>query len=107
MAKRKKAGKKKAPKGLWTKADINLLKKLFPNNPTSKIAAKLEEVFEVPWQGLSRRKDRCAVGAPTPPYGMIFYMSYPRMDMLVGAGAQVSGPGQEGQCTRSAKTSAG
>ncbi len=40
-AKKKKAAKrKKAPK-LWTKADVNLLKKLFPTNPTSKIAAQL------------------------------------------------------------------
>ncbi|MHC4617483.1 MAG: hypothetical protein ACYTEQ_06990 [Planctomycetota bacterium] len=42
MAKKRKAAKKRrAPKGLWTKADVNLLKKLFPSNPTSKIAAKL------------------------------------------------------------------
>ena len=33
--------KKKATKGLWTKSDLSLLKKLFPNNPTAKIAAKL------------------------------------------------------------------
>ena len=47
MAKKKKSKKKKAakrrkaPKGLWSKADVNLLKKLFPTNPTSKIAKKL------------------------------------------------------------------
>jgi len=35
------AKKKKAPKGVWTSRDVNLLKKLFPNNPTSKIASKL------------------------------------------------------------------
>ena len=39
--KKKVAKKKKAAKGLWTKADVNLLKKLFPANPTSKIAKKL------------------------------------------------------------------
>jgi hypothetical protein len=33
------AKKKKAPKR-WTKAEVNLLKKLFPTNPTSKIAKK-------------------------------------------------------------------
>jgi hypothetical protein len=33
--------KKKAIKGVWTKSDLSLLKKLFPNNPTAKIAAKL------------------------------------------------------------------
>lgn len=37
----KKKAKKKVPKGLWSKADINLLTKLFPTNPTSKIAKKL------------------------------------------------------------------
>jgi hypothetical protein len=48
MAKKKKATKKKravkrkkAPKGGWTAAEVNLLKKLFPTNPTAKIAAKL------------------------------------------------------------------
>jgi hypothetical protein len=41
MAKKKKTTKKKAPKGLWLKADLNLLKKLFPTNPTSGIAKKL------------------------------------------------------------------
>jgi len=35
------AKKKKAPKR-WTKAEVNLLKKLFPTNPTSKIAKKLK-----------------------------------------------------------------
>ncbi len=43
MAKKKKVTKKKtkkkAPK-LWTKAEVNLLKKLFPTNPTSKVAKK-------------------------------------------------------------------
>jgi hypothetical protein len=33
--------KKKLIKGLWSKSDLNLLKKLFPNNPTAQIAAKL------------------------------------------------------------------
>lgn len=32
---------KKLTKGLWTKSDISTLKKLFPNNPTAKIAEKL------------------------------------------------------------------
>ncbi len=41
MAKRKPAKKKKAPKGVWSRADVSLLKKLFPANPTSAIAAKL------------------------------------------------------------------
>ncbi len=33
--------KKRAIKGVWTKSDLSLLKKLFPNNPTARIAAKL------------------------------------------------------------------
>ena len=43
MAKKKKVTKKKAKKKaykLWTKAEVNLLKKLFPTNPTTKIAKK-------------------------------------------------------------------
>jgi hypothetical protein len=42
VAKKKKATKrKKATKGLWTKAEVSLLRKLFPTNPTSKIAKQL------------------------------------------------------------------
>jgi hypothetical protein len=37
----KKKAKKKLTKGLWTKSDLNQLRKLFPNNPTAAIAAKL------------------------------------------------------------------
>ena len=33
--------KKKLIKGLWSKSEIGLLKKLFSNNPTAKIAAEL------------------------------------------------------------------
>ncbi len=40
MAKKKKK-KKKLIKGLWSKSELSLLKKLFPNNPTAEIAAKL------------------------------------------------------------------
>jgi len=39
MAKKKK--KKKLIKGLWSKSELALLKKLFPNNPTAQIAANL------------------------------------------------------------------
>ena len=38
---KKKAAKRKRPPKLWTKADVSLLKKLFPTNPTSKIAKQL------------------------------------------------------------------
>lgn len=37
----KKKTKKKLTKGLWTKGELSQLRKLFPNNPTAKIAAKL------------------------------------------------------------------
>ncbi len=33
--------KKKLIKGLWSRGELTLLKKLFPNNPTAEIAAKL------------------------------------------------------------------
>ena len=39
MAKKKK--KKKLIKGLWSKSELNQLKKLFPNNPTAKISSLL------------------------------------------------------------------
>jgi len=41
MAKKKKAKKRRLVRGAWSKSDINLLKKLFPNNPTAEIAARL------------------------------------------------------------------
>ncbi|MCJ7542923.1 MAG: hypothetical protein MUO88_25020, partial [Desulfobacterales bacterium] len=51
MAKRKKAAKKKKTKkkaagkrrlkGLWSTSDLNLLKKLFPDTPTAKVAKKI------------------------------------------------------------------
>jgi hypothetical protein len=33
--------KKKIVKRLWSKSEITLLRKLFPNNPTAKIAVRL------------------------------------------------------------------
>ena len=41
MAKKKRKAKKKLKKGLWTKSELSLLKKLFPNNPTVEVSAKL------------------------------------------------------------------
>ncbi len=41
MAKKKRKKKKKLIKGLWSRGELTLLKKLFPNNPTAQIAAKL------------------------------------------------------------------
>jgi len=32
---------KKMTKGMWTKGETTLLKKMFPNNATAKVAAKL------------------------------------------------------------------
>jgi hypothetical protein len=54
MAKKKAAKKKKVVKGLWSKSDINLLRKLFPNNPTAKIAAKLGRPTEAVKKKASR-----------------------------------------------------
>lgn len=55
MAKRKKATKtKKAAKGLWSTKEVNLLKKLFANNPTAKIAAKLGRPTEAVKKKASR-----------------------------------------------------
>jgi len=33
--------KKKLVKGLWSKSEVSLLRKLFPNNPTANVAARL------------------------------------------------------------------
>jgi len=33
--------KKKLVKGLWSKSEVALLRKLFPGNPTAKVAARL------------------------------------------------------------------
>lgn len=33
--------KKKLVKGLWSKSEVNLLRKLFPSNPTAKVATRL------------------------------------------------------------------
>jgi len=33
--------KKKLIKGLWSKSEVSLLRKLFPRNPTAKVAAML------------------------------------------------------------------
>ncbi|MGD8499528.1 MAG: hypothetical protein PVJ86_02710 [Phycisphaerales bacterium] len=41
MAKKKAKKKTKLAKGLWSKSEVGLLKKLFPSNPTAKIAARL------------------------------------------------------------------
>jgi hypothetical protein len=33
--------KKRTPRGQWSKPDLNLLKRLFPTMPTSKVAARV------------------------------------------------------------------
>ncbi len=42
MAKKRKSAKRKKAPAAWSTRDINLLKRLFPTNPTSKIAKKLK-----------------------------------------------------------------
>ena len=55
MAKKKKATKKKkAAKGLWSKSEVSLLKKLFADNPTAGIAAKLGRPTEAVKKKASR-----------------------------------------------------
>ena len=56
MAKKKK--RKKLTKGTWTKSDLSLLKKLFANNPTAKIAAKLGRPLDAVKKKASRMKLR-------------------------------------------------
>jgi len=41
MAKRKKAKKRRLVRGEWSKSDINLLKKEFPNKSCAEVAKKL------------------------------------------------------------------
>jgi hypothetical protein len=38
--------RKKLVKGLWSKSEVSLLRKLFPNNPTAKVAARLGRATE-------------------------------------------------------------
>jgi len=56
MAKKKAAKRKKAVKGLWSKAETNLLRKLFPNTPTAQIAAKLGRPTDAVKKKASRMK---------------------------------------------------
>ena len=46
--------KKKLVKGLWSKSEVSLLKKLFPSNPTAKVAAKLGRSTETVKKKASR-----------------------------------------------------
>ncbi len=46
--------KKKLVKGLWSKSEISLLKKLFQNNPTVKVAAQLGRPTEAVKKKASR-----------------------------------------------------
>ncbi len=46
--------KKKLTKGLWTKADLKVLKAMFSNNPTADVAAKLGRPTEAVKKKASR-----------------------------------------------------
>ena len=46
--------KKKLIKGLWSKSEVALLKKLFPNNTTAKVAVRLERSLETVTNKASR-----------------------------------------------------
>lgn len=54
MAKKRKAAKRKKAVPMWLARDINLLKKLFPTNPTSKIAKKLKRKLDAVKKKASR-----------------------------------------------------
>ncbi|MFA5252187.1 MAG: hypothetical protein WC454_06350 [Phycisphaerae bacterium] len=54
MAKKRKAVKRKKAVPMWSVRDINLLKKLFPSNPTSKIAKKLKRKVDAVKKKASR-----------------------------------------------------
>jgi hypothetical protein len=49
-------GKKKLIKGLWSKSEVSLLKKLFPNNPTANVAARLGRSTDTVKKKASRMK---------------------------------------------------
>jgi hypothetical protein len=46
--------KKKLVKGLWSKSEVSLLKKLFQSNPTAKVAAQLGRPTEAVKKKASR-----------------------------------------------------
>jgi len=46
--------KKKLVKGLWSKSEVSLLRKLFQNNPTAKVAAQLGRPTEAVKKKASR-----------------------------------------------------
>lgn len=54
MAKKKKAQRKTLKKGLWTKGDLALLKKLFGNKSTAFVAAELGRPFDAVKKKASR-----------------------------------------------------
>jgi len=59
VTKKKKAAKRKrAVKGLWTAAEVALLRKLFPTNPTSMIAKQLGRKTDAVKKKASRMKLR-------------------------------------------------
>jgi len=53
-AKRSGAKKGKGRKGMWSTADVNLLKKLFSENPTAMIAKKLRRSVDTVKKKASR-----------------------------------------------------
>jgi hypothetical protein len=61
MAKKRKSAKRKKAPAMWSTRDINLLKRLFPKNPTSKIAKKLKRKTDAVKKKASRmglKKDK-------------------------------------------------
>jgi hypothetical protein len=54
MAKKRKAAKRRKAVPMWSARDVNLLKRLFPTNPTSKIAKKLHRKLDAVKKKASR-----------------------------------------------------
>jgi hypothetical protein len=54
MAKKRKAAKRKKVVPTWSTRDVNLLKRLFPTNPTSKIAKMVHRKLDAVKKKASR-----------------------------------------------------
>ena len=46
--------KKKLVRGLWSKSEVAMLRKLFPNNPTAKVATRLKRSLDTVKKKASR-----------------------------------------------------
>ena len=54
--------KKKVVTGLWSKSEVALLRKLFPSNPTTKVAARLGRSLDT----VKKKASRMGLNPTTP-----------------------------------------